>query len=149
MQELFNDLSSDLIKEFIEAVDLEFKNSEKIKERFYINKSNVKRSIVTIFGEITFHRTLYQDKYTNEYYNYIDDVPGLEAYKTYDPIVRGILIQDSFWRNPSHTSSFSFLLTTKNKSLSLNIPVNTILVFIYLISPIFIRLYHIYLLEKN
>ena len=50
LQELFNDLSSDLIKEFIESVDLEFKNSEKIKERFYINKSNVKRSIVTIFG---------------------------------------------------------------------------------------------------
>lgn len=41
--------------------------------------------------------------------NYIDDVPGLEAYKTYDPIVRGILIQDSVWRNPSHTSSFSSL----------------------------------------
>ena len=50
LQELFNDLSSDLIKEFIEAVDLEFKISEKIKERFYINKSNVKRTIVTIFG---------------------------------------------------------------------------------------------------
>ena len=80
MQELFNDLSTDLIKEFIEAVNLEFKNSEKRKERFYINKSNVKRTIVTIFGEITFHRTLYQD--TNEYYNYIDDVLGLEAYKT-------------------------------------------------------------------
>ena len=29
LQELFNDLSSDLIKEFIEAVDLEFKNSVK------------------------------------------------------------------------------------------------------------------------
>ena len=80
LQELFNDLSTDLIKEFIEAVNLEFKNSEKRKERFYINKSNVKRTIVTIFGEITFHRTLYQD--TNEYYNYIDDVLGLEVYKT-------------------------------------------------------------------
>lgn len=132
MQELFNDLSSDLIKEFIEAVDLEFKNSEKIKERFYINKSNVKRSIVTIFGEITFHRTLYQDKYTNEYYNYIDDVPGLEAYKTYDPIVRGILIQDSVWRNPSHTSSFSSLNTLHIKQSleqTLPIPKQTIYLF--------------------
>ena len=58
MQELFNDLSSDLIKEFIEAVDLEFKNLEKRKERFYINKSNVKRTIVTIFRKIAFHRIL-------------------------------------------------------------------------------------------
>ena len=58
LQELVNDLSSALIKEFIEAVDLEFKNSEKRKEKFYINKSNVNRTIVTIFGEIIFHRTL-------------------------------------------------------------------------------------------
>lgn len=132
LQELFNDLSSDLIKEFIEAVDLEFKNSEKRKERFYINKSNVKRSIVTIFGEITFHRTLYQDKYTNEYYNYIDDVPGLEAYKTYDPIVREILIQDSVWRNPSHTSSFSSLNALHIKQSleqTLPIPKQTIYLF--------------------
>ena len=40
---------------------------------------------------------------------YIDDVLGLEAYKTYDSIVRGILIQDYVWCNPSHTSSFSSL----------------------------------------
>ena len=132
MQELFNDLSSDLIKEFIEAVDLEFKNSEKRKERFYINKSNVKRTIVTIFGEITFHRTLYQDKYTNEYYNYIDDVPGLEAYKTYDPIVRGILIQDSVWRNPSHTSSFSSLNTLHIKqSLEQTLPITKQTIYLF------------------
>ncbi len=127
LQELFNDLSYDLIKEFIEAVDLEFKNSEKRKERFYINKSNVKRTIVTIFGEITFHRTLYQDKYTNEYYNYID-----EAYKTYDPIVCGILIQDSVWRNPSHTSSFSSLNALHIKQSleqTLSIPKQTIYLF--------------------
>ena len=77
-QELFNDLSSDLIKEFIEAIDLEFKNSEKRKERFYINKSNVTRTIVTVFGKITFHRTLYQDKYSEDDYVYNDKEKELD-----------------------------------------------------------------------
>lgn len=107
LQELVNELSTDFLKEFIEAVDLEFKNSEKRKKQFYINKSNVKRTIYTIFGDVTFYQTLYQDKYTHEYYNYIDDVLGLESYKNYDPIVREILIQDSVRSNPSHTADFS------------------------------------------
>lgn len=107
LQELVNELSTDFLKEFIEAVDLEFKNSEKRKKQFYINKSNVKRTIYTIFGDVTFYRTLYQDKYTHEYYNYIDNVLDLESYKNYDPIVRGILIQDSVRSNPSHTADFS------------------------------------------
>ena len=54
LQELVNELSTDFLKEFIEAVDLEFKNSEKRKKQFYINKSNVKRTIYTIFGDVTF-----------------------------------------------------------------------------------------------
>lgn len=107
LQELVNELSTDFLKEFIEAVDLEFKNSEKRKKQFYINKSNVKRTIYTIFGDVTFYRTLYQDKYTHKYYNYIDNVLDLESYKNYDPIVRGILIQDSVRSNPSHTADFS------------------------------------------
>ena len=45
----------------------------------------------------------------HEYYNYIDDILDLESYKNYDPIIRGILIQDSVWSNPSHTVDFSSL----------------------------------------
>ena len=92
----------------------------------------LREALLLSLGEITFHRTLYQDKYTNEYYNYIDDVLGLEAYKTYDPIVRGILIQDSVWRNPSHTSSFSSLNALHIKQSlkqTLSIPKQTIYLF--------------------
>lgn len=132
LQELVNELSTDFLKEFIEAVDLKFKNSEKRKKQFYINKSNVKRTIYTIFGDVTFYRTLYQDKYTHEYYNYIDDVLGLESYKNYDPIVRGILIQDSVRSNPSHTADFSSLNALHLKQCleqNLSIPKQTIYLF--------------------
>ena len=129
LQELFNDISSNLLKTFLECVDLEFKNSSKRKKKYFINKSNVKRTIVTIFGEITFYRTLYQEKITGEYYSYIDDIFGLEAYKTYDPVVRGILVQDSVWANPCHASSFSSLNILQLKRYlnnNLSIPKQTI-----------------------
>ena len=74
-----------------------------------INKSNVPRTLITIFGTITFHRTLYQHKVTGEYYFYVDDVCGIDAYKNYDPLVRAILVQDSVLTNPNHTSKFSSL----------------------------------------
>lgn len=95
LQESIAEISASIIKNILELAGEEFKNSTIRKEKGYINKSNAERTIITIFGEITFKRTLYQHKLTNEYYIYVDDVFGIEAYKNYDPIVRGILIQDS------------------------------------------------------
>src|SRR5699024_2228980 len=103
------------------------------KDKFYINKSNVPRTLITIFGTITFNRTLYQDKITGEFYFYLDDILGFEAYKNYDPLVRAILIQDSILTNPNHTSIFSSLNTLYLKEQLVNnisIPKQTIYNFI-------------------
>ncbi len=106
-QELMAEISTSIIKNILELTDEKFKNSAIRKEKYYINKSNVEWTIITIFDEITFKRTLYQHKLTNEYYIYVDDVFGIEAYKNYDPIVRGILIQDSVLKNPNQTANYS------------------------------------------
>ena len=42
-----------------EEIDANFKNSAESKSRYYINKSNVTRTLITIVGEITFSRTYY------------------------------------------------------------------------------------------
>ena len=65
--------------------------------------------MITIFGTITFYRTLYQHKITGEYYFYVDDVCGIDVYKNYDPLVRALLVQNSVLKNPNHTSQFSSL----------------------------------------
>ena len=115
------------ISNLFETLDKVFRNSSKRKEKYYISKSNVKRTIVTVFGTITFYRTLYINKLTGEYYFYVDDVLGLESYKNYDPIVRAILVQDSVITNPNHTSNYSPLdiLNLKNR-LNESIPKQTI-----------------------
>lgn len=126
-QNLINEISVMFISKLFETLDKVFRNSSKRKEKYYISKSNVKRTIVTIFGTITFYRTLYINKLTGEYYFYVDDVLGLESYKNYDPIVRAILVQDSVITNPNHTSNYSPLdiLNLKNR-LNESIPKQTI-----------------------
>ena len=128
-QEMINTFSCSFFQNLFETLDEQFKNSKERKEKFVINKSNITRTIITIFGTITFQRTLYQNKITGEYYFYLDDLIGLEAYRNYDPLVRGILIQDSVLTNPNHISQFSSLnaLNLRESLLhSISIPKQTI-----------------------
>ena len=63
-----------LIKKVIittfEEIDNNFKNSAERKSRYYINKSNVSRNLITIVGEISFKRTYYKNKFSNEMIHY-------------------------------------------------------------------------------
>lgn len=132
-QEMIHKLSLTFFQSFFEALDFEFKNSLERKQKYFINKSNVKRTLITIFGTITFKRTLYQNKLTGEYYFYLDDLLGIDAYRNYDSLVRGILIQDSILTNPHHTSNFSSLNSLHLKELlkdSISIPKQTIYKFL-------------------
>ena len=108
LQSLINNIIKEFIIKFIETIDYVFKNSKERKDKYYINKL-VDRTIFTIYGEIHYKRTLYINKYTNEYYNYVDDVLNIESYTTYDPIVRAILVNESCLTNSNHTSINSSL----------------------------------------
>ncbi len=85
----------DLIKEF----DEDYKNSLERKRNYYVNKKDVPRTIITIIGEITFTRTLYETKNRDKYYFYIDDIFNLPQYDHYDPMVKGLAIRETFYTN--------------------------------------------------
>ena len=108
-QKSFNHMIVELIIKFIEFLDNEYKNSNIRKKDYYINKSNVQRTIYTIYGEITFNRTLYKNKINGSYHFYIDKLLGIEAYNLYDPIVRSISISDAVNSNPNNASYHSSL----------------------------------------
>ena len=44
-----------IIVETFEEIDLQFKNSSSRKKYYMINKSNIPRTLITIFGEISFN----------------------------------------------------------------------------------------------
>ena len=108
LQTISNDFIKNFITKFIETIDYVFKYSQERKEKYYINKI-VDRTVFTIFGEIHYKRTLYINKYTNEYFNYVDEVLNIESYKTYDPVVRAILVNESCLTNSNHISINSAL----------------------------------------
>jgi len=129
LQSITNKICLEFIKILYEAIDNIFKNSIERKNKYFINKSNVKRTLITIFGTVTFERTLYINKYTSEYYFYVDDVCKIDSYKNYDPLIRAIIVEDSIISNPNNISKFSSLNRLSLKEYlnnSLSIPKQTI-----------------------
>ena len=70
------------IKEFLEEMDLRFKNSPNRKQRYYVANTG-KRTIICMYGEITFVRTLYKDRLDGSYYCYVDEKLGIPKYIRY------------------------------------------------------------------
>ena len=89
----------EMIKKIIistfEEIDENFKISAERLSSYYINKSNVSRTLITIVGEITFSRTYYKCKYSNKKFFFIDKVFELPKYDHYDPIIKAIAINNS------------------------------------------------------
>ena len=78
-----------------EEIDENYKNSAERLSSYYINKSNVSRSLITIIGEISFTRTYFKCKYSNKKFFFIDKVFELPKYDHYDPIVKAIAVNNS------------------------------------------------------
>lgn len=98
-----------------EELDNEFKESAYRKSRYYINKSNVPRTLITIVGEITFYRTYYISKHSNKKFFYIDKIFDLPKNDHYDPIVKAISVSKAISTSQAQavrdTSAFIFLST--------------------------------------
>ena len=87
-------IRSIIITTFEEA-DADFKKSAYRKSRYYVNKSKVERTLVTIVGEIHFTRTYYQNKLSKNKFFYIDKSFDLPKYDHYDPIIKGFAIDNA------------------------------------------------------
>ena len=81
-----------IVSSTFEELDNDFKESTYRKTRYFVNKSNVSRTLITIVGEITFKRTYYVSKHSNKKFFYIDKIFNLPKNDHYDPIVKAIAI---------------------------------------------------------
>ena len=70
------------IKEFLEEMDLKFRNSPERRKRYYVAYTG-KRTIICMYGEITYIRTLYKDRLDGSYYCYVDEKLGIGKYIRY------------------------------------------------------------------
>lgn len=93
-----------IISSTFEEFDLQLKSSLERKSRYYINKSNVPRSISTIFGTVYFKRTLFKSKTSNKYVFLLDKFLDLPKYDHYDPIIKSIAINNAFHTSQAQAS---------------------------------------------
>lgn len=95
VQSSIKDYIKSIIVSTFEEIDNDFKNSYQRKSRYFINKSNVPRTLVTIVGDITFYRTYYVCKHSKKRFFYLDTVFDLPKNDHYDPIVKAIAINNT------------------------------------------------------
>ena len=79
----------------IPKIDKLFENSKYRKDNFYVSKRDVYRERVLYFGELNYYRNYYCDKDKKNGFFFIDDLFGLKKYKTYDDLIKGLLINQS------------------------------------------------------
>lgn len=84
---------SSLISIF-EAIDKSYSNSTERKAKHHI-KAHISRTILTIFGEVTFKRTFYTDKFNNGSFCYLDRFLGLKRYDYFDSYIKSSIIEYS------------------------------------------------------
>lgn len=95
IQETTRQFIKSVIISTFEEIDNDFKNSFQRKSRYYINKSNVSRTLITIVGEITFSRTYYISKFSKKKFFYLDTVLDLPKSDHYDPIAKAIAVNNA------------------------------------------------------
>ena len=77
-----------------ETIDKSYSNSIERKRKYHI-KAHLTRTILTIFGEITFTRTFYTDRYNKGSYCYLDRFLGLKKHDYFDPYIKATIVEYS------------------------------------------------------
>ena len=81
------ELALDLFKQKFESLDEVFFNSDE-RKRYYKVKSKRSRTLITVFGQFTYTRRIYESISNGKYYIYVDRKMGLPKYDHYDPTVK-------------------------------------------------------------
>ena len=77
-----------------ETIDKSYCNSIDRKRKYHV-KAHLSRTILTIFGEITFKRTFYTDRYNKGSFCYLDRFLGLKKHDYFDPYIKAAIIEYS------------------------------------------------------
>lgn len=91
LDERICDIALKSLKTIIESIDQGYRNSFDRRHQFHI-KARTTRTIMTIFGEITYRKTIYSYKHKKGSYCYIDDYLGLKKYDYFDPYIKALAI---------------------------------------------------------
>lgn len=93
------------IREYLEQLDISYLNSIDRKRKYHV-KSYLPRTILTVFGEITFNRHFFKSKIDGSSFCYVDRQLGLKKYDYFDPYIRCLVIDKSSQSSISDACKF-------------------------------------------
>jgi hypothetical protein len=85
-------LAKESLIAIFKAIDTSYCNSIERKRKHHI-KAHLPRTILTIFGEITFTRTFYTDRNNKGSYCYLDRFLGLKKHDYFDPYIKAVIVE--------------------------------------------------------
>ena len=93
-----NELNLDILKQILEYLDLEYKNSKERKSLYYVQQTR-ERTLITSLGLLTFNKTYYKSKKKingkYEYYSYLEDYLGIAKWAKITLAAEVILINNA------------------------------------------------------
>ncbi len=86
------EIALNLLQKSIEKIDEDYFNSKNRKLSYWV-KDKRTRTIITVFGQFTFTRRIYECKSSGKYYTHVDRKLGLPKYDKYDPTVKAQIVE--------------------------------------------------------
>ena len=93
----------DALKNLLEELDKNYCKSLERKRKYHI-KYKTSRTILTIFGEVTYFRYFYKSKVNNKCFCYVDRLLGLKKYDYFDPYIKAEILSYVSDNNYSKTA---------------------------------------------
>lgn len=92
------ELNLDILKQLLEYLDLEYKNSKERKDKYYVQQTR-ERTLITSLGLLTFNKTYYKSKEKingkYKYYSYLEDYLGIAKWAKMTLAAEVILINNA------------------------------------------------------
>lgn len=92
LDEKICEIAKNSLVTIFETLDRGYKNSIERMHKYHI-KAYTTRTIMTIFGEITYRKTIYQSKHNYKSFCFIDDYLGLKKYDYFDPYIKATILE--------------------------------------------------------
>ena len=112
---------TDIIKSYLEYIDEVFFNSS-YRKNFCTSKGFYQRTILTLFGEITFKRSYYYDNNTNERFYFTDYFLNIPKRKYFDPFICSEICNES--ASSSYSKSGKIIASKIGKRIDNNINIS-------------------------
>lgn len=95
MKKALDQAGTILAKEALEMLDTLVKGDSRRKQNWYVHEKSTPNTLVTIFGEVHYHRTYYKHKTEKEYRYLSDELVGIESYDKMDVSLKAKLIEEA------------------------------------------------------